>query len=96
VSGLNEAGNVTKVEFFNGQTSLAALTEVPFEFTWEGVPQGIHSLTAKVFADGNSVVFSDPISIAVLESLPDYLTILWEFIFWQVPVKQYPFNSPII
>jgi hypothetical protein len=70
VSGLDEAGNVTKVEFFNGQTSLAALTEGPFEFTWEVVPQGIHSLTAKVFTDGSSVVFSDPISIAVLESPP--------------------------
>jgi|tagenome__1003787_1003787.scaffolds.fasta_scaffold20965084_2 hypothetical protein len=40
-------GAVAKVEFFNGSTKLAEDTTAPYSFTWNGVPTGSYTLTAR-------------------------------------------------
>ena len=42
-------GNITKVEFYNGNTLLATVTNAPYTFTWSNVPFGTYSITAKAY-----------------------------------------------
>src|SRR5439155_14345936 len=42
----SDDGSVAKVEFFQGTTKLGEDTTFPYEFTWNSVPAGTHSLTA--------------------------------------------------
>ena len=40
-------GSIARVEFYNGPTKLGEDTTVPYEFTWNSVPMGNYSLTAR-------------------------------------------------
>ena len=40
-------GTVAKVEFFNGETLLATVTQAPFTYTWNDVAAGTYALTAR-------------------------------------------------
>ncbi|MGV3540397.1 MAG: Ig-like domain-containing protein [Rufibacter sp.] len=42
-------GNITKVEFYNGNQLLGTATTLPFQFTWQNAPVGTHTLTAKAY-----------------------------------------------
>ena len=58
-------GNVTKVEFFNGGTKLGEDTSSPYSFTWNSVPAGVYSISAKATDNVGAVVTSAAISITV-------------------------------
>ncbi len=42
-------GNITKVEFYNGATLLYTATTAPYTYTWNNVPFGTYSITAKAY-----------------------------------------------
>jgi hypothetical protein len=42
-----DANGITKVEFFQGTTSLGVATTAPYSVTWANVPAGTYSVTAK-------------------------------------------------
>ena len=61
-------GNVAKVEFFNGSTSLGALTATPYSLTWSNVAAGTYSVTAIATDNGGATTTSAAISIQVTGS----------------------------
>jgi GH18 family chitinase len=58
-------GTISKVEFYNGTTLWATMTASPYSFTWQNVPVGTHTLTAKATDNQNAVTTSSPITITV-------------------------------
>jgi hypothetical protein len=58
-------GTVTRVEFFQGTTSLGFVTSPPYTVTWSGVAAGSYVLTAKATDNQNAVTTSAPVSISV-------------------------------
>jgi len=47
-------GSVVTVEFYDGDIYLGEDTSAPYSFTWNSVPSGCHSITAKAIDDGGS------------------------------------------
>ncbi|HUS35725.1 MAG TPA: Ig-like domain-containing protein, partial [Verrucomicrobiae bacterium] len=45
-----ERGTITKVEYFEGATKIGEATAAPYSVTWNNVPAGPHTITAKVSA----------------------------------------------
>ncbi len=58
-------GTISKVEFYNGTALLATMTTSPFSYTWQNVPIGTYTLTAKATDNQNAVTTSTPITISV-------------------------------
>ena len=58
-------GTVTKVAFYNGATLLATLTTAPYTYTWNNVPGGSYSLTAKATDNKGAVTTSAAKAITV-------------------------------
>ena len=46
-SATDSDGTIGKVEFFNGETLLATVTQAPYAFTWNDVDVGTYALTAR-------------------------------------------------
>jgi hypothetical protein len=62
-------GSVTRVDFFADGTLLGTDTTAPFSFTWENVPAGDYSLTARARDNSNATTTSSAVQITV-ESAP--------------------------
>lgn len=58
-------GSITRVEFFNGNTKIGEDLTAPYSFTWNSVPAGIHSLTARATDNHNAVTTSAVVRIDV-------------------------------
>jgi photosystem II stability/assembly factor-like uncharacterized protein len=58
-------GNITKVEFYNGNTLLATVTNAPYTFTWSNVPFGTYAITAKAYDNTNATKTSTVANITV-------------------------------
>lgn len=52
-------GEVSQVEFFQGDASLGTVTGPPYAFTWSNVPPGNYTLTARA-TDDRGVTFTTP------------------------------------
>ncbi|WP_189606413.1 Ig-like domain-containing protein, partial [Salinimicrobium marinum] len=63
-------GSISKVEFFQGYHKLGEVTEAPFSFTWENIPTGTFSLTAKATDDLGAVAISAPVVIEASQVCP--------------------------
>jgi Bacterial Ig domain/Glucodextranase, domain B len=63
-------GTISKVEFFNGTTSLGSDTTSPYSFGWTNVAAGNYSITAKATDDKGAVTTSSAITIAVVTAAP--------------------------
>jgi len=61
-------GSVAKVEFFEGTNLLNVDTISPYEYTWQSVPEGSYTLTAKATDDDNASTTSVPVTITVSTS----------------------------
>jgi hypothetical protein len=59
-------GTVTRVEFFEGTTSLGILTEAPFALNWTGVAAGDYTLTAVATDNQGDATTSVPVTISVI------------------------------
>jgi len=58
-------GTITKVEFFNGSTLLASITNSPYSYSWTGVGAGTYSVTAKATDNLNTVSTSSVQTVTV-------------------------------
>jgi len=65
---LKMTGTVTKVEIFQGTTSLGVFTSGPYTLTWSNVPPGTYALTARATDDYGLIATSSVVNITV--SLP--------------------------
>ena len=61
-------GRVSKVEFFNGTTSLGSTTTAPYQFSWTPTVIGVYSLTA--VATDNSGASTTSAAVPVVVALP--------------------------
>jgi len=58
-------GSISKVEFFQGATKLGETNATPYQFTWNNVPAGLYSLTAKATDDSGATTVSSAAAIIV-------------------------------
>ncbi|MDF2188176.1 PQQ-dependent sugar dehydrogenase [Paraflavitalea sp. CAU 1676] len=58
-------GTVTGVEFFNGTTSLGVDNTAPYSLTWNNVPVGTYTITARATDDSSAVTTSAPVAVIV-------------------------------
>jgi len=61
-------GTIRKVEFYNGNTLLRIERYEPYTYTWNNVPAGKYTLTAKATDDKGGVTTSASVSISVAAS----------------------------
>ncbi|HSH67060.1 MAG TPA: Ig-like domain-containing protein, partial [Bacteroidia bacterium] len=69
-------GNISKVEFYNGNTLLTSITNAPYTYNWNNVPVGLYTLTAKAYDDLNAVSTSTPVIITVNNNNPPTVSII--------------------
>ena len=58
-------GSIAKVEFFNGATLLATVTQAPYTYNWTNVAAGSHAVTARATDNGGATATSAPVTVAV-------------------------------
>ncbi|MBI3731222.1 MAG: hypothetical protein HY254_23200 [Burkholderiales bacterium] len=63
-------GTISKVEFLNGTTSIATVTQSPYKTNWENVAQGSYSITAKATDNLGVTTTSAPVPVAVTKNVP--------------------------
>jgi hypothetical protein len=56
---------ITKVQFYNGATSLGSDTSAPYTYAWKNVTAGSYSVTAQVTYDSGSTVSSPAVTVNV-------------------------------
>ncbi|MFD1871833.1 T9SS type A sorting domain-containing protein [Hymenobacter bucti] len=66
-------GTISKVEFFNGSTSLGAATTAPYQLNWTPAAIGLYSLTAR--ATDNRGASTTSAAVAVLVAKPNVVTV---------------------
>jgi RHS repeat-associated protein len=66
-------GTVSKVEFFQGATLIGTATAAPYTVTWNSVPAGSYSLTAKATDDRGGTWTSAAVPITVTGAGPTIL-----------------------
>jgi YD repeat-containing protein len=64
-SAADSDGTVSRVDFYQGTTSIGSATSGPFTITWSNVAAGNYSLTAKATDDLGAVTTSASVSITV-------------------------------
>lgn len=66
----DQDGTVAKVQYFEGTTFLGESTVGPnFSFSWNAIPVGNHTVTAKAIDNGGAASWSRPITIYIFNSL---------------------------
>jgi len=61
-----QPGQVTKVEFFDGDTLLGEDTVAPYQFSWVNAASGAHVITAKATDNENTTAISSSVNVTVL------------------------------
>ncbi|MDR3002352.1 MAG: pectate lyase [Fibromonadaceae bacterium] len=59
------AGNITKVEFFNGATKLGESTTAPYTYAWTDAPSGLHNITVSTTDNLGGTGASEAVTIIV-------------------------------
>jgi lysophospholipase L1-like esterase len=62
-------GTVAKVEFYAGAGKLGEAGAAPFQFAWNNLPAGNHTLTARAFDDLGASRTSAPVAITVTNAV---------------------------
>ncbi|MEJ7683883.1 MAG: Ig-like domain-containing protein [Segetibacter sp.] len=61
-------GTISKVEFYNRDTLLGTVAESPYTFTWNNVPAGSYTITAKATDNSSLVSTSAAVAISVISA----------------------------
>ena len=61
----DDNGTIIKVEFYNGKTLLHKETAAPYTHTWDNVPNGTYSITARATDDDGNVTTSKAVVVTV-------------------------------
>ncbi|MBW8682826.1 Ig-like domain-containing protein [Chitinophaga rhizophila] len=67
-TNVSDNGLIYKVEFYNGSTLLGTVSKPPYTYTWENVPQGTYTITAKATDNGKLSTTSPPVTITVRDN----------------------------
>lgn len=67
--------NITRVEFYSGNSLVGEDAAVPYQTTWTNAPSGTHNLTARVVYDAGSVADSAAVQITVTGSAAVAITV---------------------
>jgi arylsulfatase A-like enzyme len=59
------SGNISKVEFYAGNTRINSDQTAPYSFNWTNATPGVHTVYIKAFDNNNNVTESVPINIIV-------------------------------
>lgn len=75
------SGKLEQIQLFASRQLLRTFTKAPYEYTWEGVPEGRYMISARGFdSEGNSVASTPGRLITVgTPALPDTLIHHWKF-----------------
>lgn len=65
VSATDQDGTITKVEFFNGTTSLGTDNVAPYEFIYNTIPAGNYNITAKATDDDGAITTSTAVLVTI-------------------------------
>ena len=63
-------GTITQVEFLNGSSSIATVTQAPYTTNWANVAQGNYSITARATDNLGTSTTSTPVPVTVAASAP--------------------------
>lgn len=61
-------GTIKQVDFYNGSKVIGTVTSPPYEFVWENVPKGEHTITAKATDNLSLTASSEQVNAKVLAS----------------------------
>ena len=70
VSAADSDGFVSRVDFYSGATLLASDASSPYEFSWNNVPAGSYSLTARAIDNGGAGTTSSAVTVTVSGAPP--------------------------
>ncbi|MFK7794194.1 MAG: Ig-like domain-containing protein [Gammaproteobacteria bacterium] len=70
-NAIDSDGTVTSVEFYDGATLIGTDTTTPYNFSWNGAIEGVHSLTAIATDDDNDTSTSTTITVTVVPPAPN-------------------------
>jgi RHS repeat-associated protein len=68
-------GTITKVQYFNGTTSIAVATVAPYFVNWNSVAAGTYTVTAKATDNKGGVTTSAPVRLVVNPNVPATVSI---------------------
>src|SRR5436309_2719468 len=70
VSAADSDGFVSRVDFYSGATLLASDASSPYEFSWNNVPAGSYSLTARAIDNSGAGTTSSAVTVTVSGAPP--------------------------
>lgn len=65
VYAIDNDGSVSRVELYSGATLRGTDTSSPYSFTWNNVPAGTYTLTARAIDNAGAATTSSPITVTV-------------------------------
>lgn len=80
-------GSIAKVAFYQGSTLLGTATQAPYAFSWDKVPPGTYSLTAKATDNLGIQTVSTPVPLTVAPNQPPQVALT-------SPQADQPFVAP--
>ena len=69
-------GSVIKVEFYNGSKLLNTKTSAPYGYSWNNVPAGVYTLTAKATDNSGNITVSDSVKVSVIPHNPPTVSLI--------------------
>ncbi|MBE0655506.1 MAG: T9SS type A sorting domain-containing protein, partial [Bacteroidales bacterium] len=88
VNATDNDGDISKIEFYSGESKLGEKNKEPWSFYWEDVPSGNYTLTAIATDNLNGSTRSIPVSISVNENSKPKVSLT-------NPIEGSVFTSPI-
>jgi len=64
-SATDTDGSIAKVEFFNGATLLATVTQAPYGYDWPNVPEGSYTIMGRATDNSGAVTSSASVMVSV-------------------------------
>ena len=58
-------GSISKVDFYNNDTLIGTVAASPYTFTWNNIPAGRFSITAKATDDSSAITNSEAVAFSV-------------------------------
>jgi len=70
VNAMDLDGNISLIEFFEGENKIGEATEPPFSIVWTGGSIGEHQITAKAMDSGGASAVSVPVNVIITPAPP--------------------------
>lgn len=70
-SAYSLSGNITKVEFYEGNNLIGSISNSPYNFNWNNIVDGVYSVTAKAYDNLGQISTSNVVEITIHQSKID-------------------------